>query len=109
MGGIGMQFLGHVGLALASFVSAWINVLLLGVLLRRHCGAWFRLGRDLPLCLLLSAGLLAGCRASAELGRVSLLFIPLWAGAYMGLSLLVRDGQARLLTAALGRRLRRSS
>ena len=109
MGGIGMQVLGHVGLALASSVSAWINVLLLGVLLRRHCGSWFRPGRDLPLCLLLSAGLLAGCRASAELGRVSLLLIPLWAGAYMGLGLLVRDGQARLLTAALGRRLRRSS
>ena len=47
MGGIGMQVLGHVGLALASSVSAWINVLLLGVLLRRHCGSWFRPGRDL--------------------------------------------------------------
>jgi putative peptidoglycan lipid II flippase len=106
MGGISMQFVGHVGLALASSVSAWINVSVLGFLLRRTCGTWFSVDRDLVLSLILSAGLFVGCWASSGLGWISLLFIPLWAAAYMGCSLLLGSSQARLLADALGRRLK---
>lgn len=102
-----MQVIGHVGLALASSVSAWINVLLLGFLLRRHLGSWFGLDRDHVLTFLLSFGLLAGCWTSAGLGRISLLFIPLWVALYMGLGLVLNISQARLFADVLGRRLGR--
>ncbi|NCD26315.1 MAG: murein biosynthesis integral membrane protein MurJ [Deltaproteobacteria bacterium] len=107
VGYAGMQVLGHVGLALASSVSAWINVLLLGFLLRRHLGAWFRPNRDHVLSVLLSLGLLAGCWASAGLGRISLLLIPLWVALYMGLALVLKVSQARLFADVLGRRFAR--
>lgn len=107
-GFVSMQFLGHVGLALASSVSAWVNVLLLGRFLKVHLGPWFRPGRDILLAFALSLALLAGCWASTGLGRLSLLLIPLWAAAYMGASLLLGVSQARLFADVLGRRLRRA-
>lgn len=106
-GFVSMQYLGHVGLALASSMSAWVNVLLLGYFLRRHLGPWFRVGRDLLASLGLSFALLAGCWASTGLGRVSLLLIPLWAAAYMALGLGLGVSQARLFADVLGRRLGR--
>ncbi|PKN31387.1 MAG: murein biosynthesis integral membrane protein MurJ, partial [Deltaproteobacteria bacterium HGW-Deltaproteobacteria-20] len=100
----GMQVLGHVGLALASSLSAWINVVLLGFLLRRHCGAWFRVNRDMVISLALSLAMLAGCWMSTRLGPVCLLFIPVWAALYMGAALLLNVSQARLFAKVLGRR-----
>jgi putative peptidoglycan lipid II flippase len=101
-----MQFLGHVGLALASSVSAWINVALLGFLLRRHCGAWFRLNRDIVLSFALSLGILAGCWLSTSLGPVCLLLIPVWVILYMGAGMALGISQARLFADVLGRRFR---
>jgi putative peptidoglycan lipid II flippase len=102
-----MQFMGHVGLALASSVSAWVNVLLLGFLLRRHLGPWFRVGRDTLVSLSLSLAMLGGCWASTRLGGASLLLIPLWALAYLGACLALGVSQARLFADILGRRFRR--
>ncbi len=102
-----MQFMGHVGLALASSVSAWVNVLFLGFLLRRHLGAWFRVGRDALVSLGLSLAMLGGCWASTRLGGTSLLLIPLWALAYLGACLALGVSQARLFADILGRRFRR--
>lgn len=104
VGGTTMHIIGHVGLALASSVSAWINVVLLGVLLRRHCGAWFHFNRDLALSLALSLVMLAGCWWSTSFGRWSLACIPLWALAYMGASYALGVSQARLFAEVLGRR-----
>ena len=101
----GMQVLGHVGLALASSVSAWINVVLLGFFLRRHCGAWFRINRDIVLSFVLSLVMLAGCWVSTRLGPLCLLFIPVWVLAYMGAGLALNISQARLFADVLGRRL----
>ena len=103
----GMQFLGHVGLALASSASAGVNVALLGFFLRRHCGAWFRVNRDMVISFVLSLVMLAGCWMSTRLGPVCLLFIPVWALLYMGAALLLNVSQARLFADVLGRRLRR--
>jgi putative peptidoglycan lipid II flippase len=72
-------------------------------------GPWFRVGRDLVLSLALSLALLAGCWASTGLGRVSLLFIPLWAAGYMAACLALGVSQARLFADVLGRRFRRKS
>jgi putative peptidoglycan lipid II flippase len=102
-----MQVLGHVGLALASSVSAWVNVLLLGFFLRRHCGAWFRVNRDMVLSFFLSLAMLAGCWLSTRLGPVCLFFIPLWALLYLGAGMALNISQARLFADVLGRRLRR--
>ncbi len=103
-----LHVLGHVGLAVASSVSAWVNVLLLGFFLRRHCGVWFRINRDHALSFMLSLGMLAGCWLSTGLGQASLLLIPVWAALYMGLALVLNISQARLFAEALGRRVRRS-
>ncbi len=102
-----MQLIGHVGLALASSVSAWINVLLLGHFLRRHCGPWSRIGRDLALSLALSLVILAGCWFSTGLGKASLLLIPVWVAVYMGAGIFLNLTQARLFADVLGRRFRR--
>jgi len=102
-----MQFIGHVGLALASSASAWVNVLLLGFFLRRHCGPWFCPGRDLVLSVALSLVILAGTWFSTSLGTISLLLIPVWVLAYMGAGAFLNVSQARLFTDLLGRRLRR--
>lgn len=107
LGFIGMQVIGHVGLAVASSMSAWVNVLLLGFFLRRHCGPWFHVGRDILLSLVLSLGILAGCWFSARYGRLSLLLIPLWVAAYMGLGWMFNISQARIFVDVLGRRLRK--
>lgn len=105
-GGVAMQSLGHVGLALASSVSAWVNVLLLGWWLRRHCGPWFRMDRDIVWAAVLSLGLLAGCWCSARLGGVSLLFIPVWIALYAGAALLLKLTPARIFMDAISRRSR---
>jgi len=102
-----MQYIGHVGLALASSVSAWVNVLLLGFLLRRHCGAWFHIGRDVLVSFVLSLALMAGCWFSTALGKLSLVLIPVWALAYMAASLALGVAPARLFADVLGRRFRR--
>lgn len=56
-----MQFLAHVGIALATACSAWINTALLGVVLRRrgHFALDARLRRRLPRLLLAAAGMAA--------------------------------------------------
>lgn len=105
MGYTSMQYIGHVGLALASSVSAWINVLLLGTFLRRHCGPWFRLDRNLILALLMSVVVLAGSWATSSWGKWSLLTIPLWALGYLGLGVLLGIDQAKLFSDVIFRRL----
>lgn len=96
VGGLAMQVWGHVALALASSASAWVNALLLGTLLRRHCGSWFRLGRDQGWALVLSLGILAGSWLSTYWGAMSLIFIPVWVGLYLGLAALLGVSQARV-------------
>jgi putative peptidoglycan lipid II flippase len=87
-----MQFLLHAGLALATALSAWLNILLMGwVLKRRGHMVWDdRLRRRLPaiflsaavmaVCLWLSLNYLIGPIGAEEVARVLILLILVLAG-----------------------------
>jgi putative peptidoglycan lipid II flippase len=99
---------GHVGLALATSISSWVNVAVLGVVLRRKLGGtWFRPGRTTFIGTVLSVGVGFGAYATAERPVLSLLLIAGWAVAYMGVASLLRVEEARMLTDFVRRRLGR--
>lgn len=98
----------HVGLALATSISSWVNVLVLGVILRKKLGgAWFAPGRTTLLSLLLSGGVGAGAYATAGHPALSLVLIAAWAVGYMVVASWCGVEEARLLTDFALRRLRR--
>jgi putative peptidoglycan lipid II flippase len=98
----------HVGLALATSISSWVNVLVLGVVLRRKLGhTWFAPGRTTIISTLLSCGVGAGAFATAGHPYLSLFLILGWAVAYMAVSSLCNVEEARMLTDFALRRLRR--
>ncbi|MGD9608162.1 MAG: murein biosynthesis integral membrane protein MurJ [Desulfovibrionaceae bacterium] len=101
---------GHVGLALATSISSWVNVLVLGIILRKKLGgAWFAPGRTTLVSILLSGGVGAGAFATAGHPYLSLALIAAWAVAYMLVASWCRVEEARLLTDFALRRLRRRS
>ena len=103
-----MGSMAHVGLALATSVSSWVNVLVLGVVLRKKLGGpWFRPGRTTVIGTLLSLGVGAGAYATAGRPYLSLALIVVWAVAYMGAASVFHVEEARLLTDFVRRRLRR--
>lgn len=103
-----MQSLAHVGLALATSVSSWVNVLVLGVILRKKLGGpWFRPGRTTVIGTALSCGVGFGAAATAGHPYLALLLIAGWAVAYLGVASLLHVEEARMLTDFIGRRLRR--
>lgn len=77
-----MRDMAHVGLAVATALSSWVNVLLLGLLLRRKLGPWLsirnRLCRMFALTVLLGLATLG----VSGLGKVAVLTIPVLAGLY---------------------------
>lgn len=77
-----MQYMAHVGLAVAAALSSWVNVLLLGLLLRRRIGPWLsirnRLARICALTILLGLAALG----VSGLGKIAVLTIPVLAGLY---------------------------
>ncbi len=95
---------GAVGLALASSVSAWANVLQLGWGLRRHLGPW--VGPLGPWAgYALGSGLVGlGCSTLWSWGGWALATIPLWALAYGLVALAMGAPEAQLLAAAILRR-----
>ncbi|WP_428559839.1 MAG: murein biosynthesis integral membrane protein MurJ [Solidesulfovibrio sp. DCME] len=98
----------HVGLALATSISSWVNVLVLGVVLRKKLGgAWFRPGRTTLIGLVLSCGVGFGAYATADHKYLSLVCIVGWAMLYMAVAALLRVEEARLLMDFVCRRLRR--
>ncbi|MFP5259445.1 MAG: murein biosynthesis integral membrane protein MurJ [Acidobacteriota bacterium] len=98
----------HVGLALATSISSWVNVAVLGIVLRRKLGGrWFRPGRTTLIGTLLSVGVGFGAYATANRPYLSLVLICGWAVAYMGAAALLRVEEARMLTDFASRRLRR--
>ncbi|KHK00692.1 murein biosynthesis integral membrane protein MurJ [Desulfovibrio sp. TomC] len=100
---------GHVGLALATSVSSWVNVAILGIILRRKLGGtWFRPGRTTLVGTLLSIGVGFGAYATASRPYLSLILICGWAVAYMGVASLFQVEEARMLTDFALRRLRRN-
>jgi len=103
-----MDPLGHVGLALATSVSSWVNVAVLGIILRKKLGGtWFAPGRTTLVSTLLSCGVGAGAAATAGHPLLSLLLIAGWAVGYMLVASLLHVEEARLLTDFAWRRIRR--
>jgi putative peptidoglycan lipid II flippase len=82
LGAVLMQFMGHAGLALATSLSSWTNVLLLGHILSRKIGSWFSFGRRIPSVLALSMALLVCCLLTAKSPMLAVGMIPLWVAAY---------------------------
>ncbi|MFP4392245.1 MAG: murein biosynthesis integral membrane protein MurJ [Desulfohalobiaceae bacterium] len=92
-----MQYLAHTGLALAVALSSWANILLLGYFLGRKKGAWFAWQGKIWSMAGLSLVLGLGCFLSSNWGWLSLLLIPLWAGAYFLLALALGVPEAGIL------------
>lgn len=97
----------HVGLALATSISSWANILFLVIVLRRKIGKAGKVTRTIPVSLILSLfiGVLAGaafyyCGLSPLVSV--LLIIPL-ALAYMGLALFFKVEEAGLFLELLRR------
>jgi putative peptidoglycan lipid II flippase len=98
------RFLGHVGIALATALAAWVNATLLGVTLGRygHFAADERLRRRLPriiaASLVMGAVLLGGLHFTAGIFADS---HPLWRRALVLLGLVASGGVAYFLLAHL--------
>ncbi|HML56720.1 MAG TPA: murein biosynthesis integral membrane protein MurJ [Solidesulfovibrio magneticus] len=98
---------GHVGLALATSISSWVNIAALGIVLRKKLGSgWLRLGRTTLIGTILSLGVGFGAHATADRPYLSLFLIVLWAIAYMGVASLLRVEEARMLTDFVRRKIR---
>ncbi len=120
-----MLWLQHVGLALATSISSWANVLLLNRALNKKIGRWSGLTRPLLVNLGLSMiiGLLAWGTTAVNLTAVglgkfgpyaagnglALALIAVWAGLYMALSVLFRVEEATMLLDFVKKRMRRRS
>ena len=102
-----MQFMAHVGLALAVSVASYINVGLLSWLLRRRLGHWsLQLSSSLK-CAAASLVMGLGAWATAGTHLLWALLIPVWIVVYFGLARALGLEEARMLIDALTRRLRR--
>ncbi|RWU03270.1 murein biosynthesis integral membrane protein MurJ [Pseudodesulfovibrio sp. S3] len=102
-----MQFMAHVGLALAVSLSSLLNFTLLYLLLARKRGS-----RILPVVAALKIGALAtlvgwGAYASAGWHPWWLLLIPVWIVVYVLLAFLLRLDEARLFVELIRSRVRR--
>ena len=102
-----MQFIDHVGLALATTIASWVNATLLMLGLNRRFGPWAHCTRQIALYTAMSLTLAIGAYFTTPLGRWSVALIPLWAIAYAFASLALRVPEARMVADALRRRLRR--
>jgi len=107
--GVGlMQVMDHVGLALATTISSWVNAVLLLIGLRAKFGpGWATFQRQALLYAAQSAAMGLAALGTISLGRWAVALIPLWAVAYAALSLATGVPEARLVLDALRRRLRR--
>lgn len=94
------QFLAHVGIAIATAVSAWVNVLLLAITLHRR-GDWHA---DAQLCRSAPRMLLAGLAMALALLLVNPLVLPYAAGTGVAraLALLLLVASGALVYGGLG-------
>ena len=104
-----MQILAHTGLALATTLSSWANVLLLGLFLGRREGVWLSGARDIWGMAALSLLLLGAAWTTRGWGGWALLMIPVWAFGYFAAARTMRLPEAEMLFSALRSRLVRGS
>jgi len=96
--------LGHVGLALATTVSSWVNAGLLLLGLRTKFGPWATFGRPCGMYALQSVAIAVGAGATVGFGKWAVAMIPLWAVAYAGVAFATGVPEAKLVADALRRR-----
>ncbi|MGM0646392.1 MAG: murein biosynthesis integral membrane protein MurJ, partial [Thermodesulfobacteriota bacterium] len=90
LGVVLMQYLAHVGLALAVAAASWANVLLLLRGLRGHFGGRWLQVPGVARMAVLSVAVGIGAWATASWGGWSLAGIPVWALGYLGAAHLLR-------------------
>jgi len=89
--------LGHVGLALATSLSSWLNVLLLGRALGAKVGQWADIRRTTLVSSLLSAAIGLGAWFTPVNKYLALCLIGVWAVAYLGMAAALRVEEASML------------
>lgn len=99
--------LDHVGLALATTASSYVNVWLLLSGLRRRFGAWGDWARPTAGYLGMSLAVGLGAWLTRGLGPWAVALIPAWAVLYALAALALGVPEARMVASALARRLRR--
>ncbi len=102
-----MQFMAHVGLALAVSFSSLLNYISLHVLLARKRKATLLPAAGAAKTLVLSLLIGGGAYFTASLHPWWLLLIPVWVVAYIGLASVLRMEEARMMTELVRARLRR--
>jgi len=99
--------MGHVGLALATSVSSWLNVLLLARALNAKVGRWADMTRTTVISSALSLMIGLGAWLTPVNKYVALALIVVWAVVYMAGAYLLRVEEASMLADFLLRRLKR--
>jgi putative peptidoglycan lipid II flippase len=102
-----MQYLNHLGLALAASLASWTNVILLGILLRRKIGKWQDLSPQIVRITGLSLLLMGAARGAAILLSpwLCLIIIPFLAAGYMYAALKLGIPPAQTISAGLSEKL----
>jgi putative peptidoglycan lipid II flippase len=104
---VGLALMGpldHVGLALATTASSWVNALLLAALLKRRSPGFTAFARQSLPALWLSLAVGLGAWATSGLGAWSVALVPAWVAAYFGLALLFGLPEAKMVSRALKRK-----
>lgn len=102
-----MQFLAHVGLALAVSASSFVNFVLLHVLLAKKRGALLIPAIGTFKTLVLSCGIGAGAWFTASMHPWWLLLIPVWVAGYILIASLWKMDEAALIVDLVRSRIRR--
>jgi putative peptidoglycan lipid II flippase len=94
-----------VGLALATSLSSWLNVLLLGMALSARLGRWSDMRSTTLKSIVLSMAIGLGAWLTPANKYVSLVLIAVWAVVYMALAVALKVEEATLLLAFIRKRL----
>lgn len=102
-----MQYLNHLGLALAASLASWTNVILLALFLKRKIGKWQDLSSQIVRITGLSLLLMGAARAAAILLSpwLCLIIIPFLAAGYMYAALKLGIPPARTISSGLSEKL----
>lgn len=103
-----MQYIEHIGLAVAVSISSWINILLLGICLRFQIGSWFQWNIGQAVFIILSLSIGIGSFFTSSLGWIALALIPFWVIFYMEVGVLCRLPEAKMVQDMIWEKLVRS-
>lgn len=99
-----MQVLDHVGLALATTISSWVNVLLLMRGLNQRLGHWADFWREAAMYSGMSLVIGGAAWLTVDLGRWAVALIPLWCVGYALAAMALKVPEAQMVADALRRK-----